>query len=64
MNMLNFLFHVIHQQVLPQGIRCGEVGLASADFRDLLDEADESVILCQHEGINQYAVAAAACHLV
>ena len=38
MDMLDLLLHVIHEQVLPEGIRRGEVGLAAADFGDLLDE--------------------------
>src|SRR5579863_8102245 len=64
MYMLDFLFHIIHQQVLPEGIRGGEVGLAAANFRHLLDKADEAVILRQHKGVDQDAVAAAARYLV
>jgi hypothetical protein len=40
MDLLGFALHVIHQQVLPQRVRRGEVGLAAAHFRDFLDEMD------------------------
>jgi hypothetical protein len=44
MDVLDLFLHVIHEQVLAKRERRGEVGLAPADFRDLLHKIDEAVI--------------------
>ena len=44
-DVLDLLLHVIHQQVLPKGIRRGEVSLAAANFRHLLHEVNQAIIL-------------------
>lgn len=54
--------HVIHQQILPQIVRGGEVRLAAADFGDLLNEVHQPVVAGQHEGIDQDALLLAAVH--
>ncbi len=45
--------HVIHEQVLSKRIRCGEVRLSSAHFRDLLHKLHQPVITRQHKSVNQ-----------
>ena len=58
-DLLGFALHVIHQQILAEGVRRGEVGLAAAHFRDFLDEVDEAVIAGEHKGIDHDAGALA-----
>src|SRR5580698_4332569 len=60
--LVNRLFlprHVIHQQILAERVWSGEVGFASTHLRYFLDELDEAVIRCQHEGVDQDAGALA-----
>src|SRR5207247_7165155 len=52
-NGLHLLLHIIHQEVLPQGVGCREVSLASANFSDFLDKTDKVVIASQHKGVDQ-----------
>ena len=47
--------HVVHQQILAEVVRCGEVGFSLAHLRDLLDELDEAVVCREHEGVDHYA---------
>ena len=57
------LVHVVHQHVLAERARRGEVGLAVADLGDLADEADQVVVARQHERVDQDAGLAAGRHL-
>src|SRR5579859_186255 len=52
MNSFGFSRHVVHQQVLAQGIGRREVGLAAAHLGHFLDELHQAVIAGQHEGID------------
>jgi hypothetical protein len=36
--------HVVHQQVLAEGVRGGEVGIAATHLGDLLDELYQAVV--------------------
>ena len=53
--------HVIHQEILPQVVRRGEVRFSAAQLGHLLDELHESVIAGEHEGVDQDSLALAAC---
>ena len=45
--------HVIHQQVLAEGVRSGEVSFAAAHLRHLLHKLHQAVVAGQHEGVDQ-----------
>src|ERR1035438_9083316 len=47
-----FALHVIHEQVLPQGIGRGEVGFAATHLRDFLNEVHQAVVAGQHERVD------------
>ena len=51
--------HIIHQDVLAQGHRRGEVGFPLANLRHTFDEIDQIIIVGQHEGVYHYVAAAA-----
>src|SRR5260221_14447479 len=55
-----FAIHVIHQQVLAEIVWRGEVGFASAQLRDFLNEIHQSEIAREHEGVDQDALLLAA----
>ncbi len=44
MDVFDFLLHIIHEQVLPESVRRGEVGFAAAEFGDLLDKVHEAIV--------------------
>jgi len=44
MNRLGFSRHVIHQQILAERVRRGEVGFAAAHFRYFLHELHQAII--------------------
>ena len=54
--------HVVHQQVLPEGIGSGEVSLAATQLGDFLDGVHQAVVGGQHEGVNQDACPLALGH--
>src|ERR1700733_13327582 len=47
------LSDIIHQKILAERVRRGEVGLAAAELRDFLHEVDQAVITGEHKGVNQ-----------
>src|SRR5207244_2548341 len=51
--------HVIHQEVLPEGVRSREVRLATANLRHFLDKTDQVVVAGQHEGVDEDSLLAA-----
>src|SRR5690348_14187694 len=59
MNRFGLPRHVVHQQVLPKRVGSREVSLAAAHLGYFLDELDEAILRCQHEGIDQHARALA-----
>ena len=60
MNALGLAMEIIKQQVLPQGVRGGEVGLAATNLADLMDEVHQAVVIGEHKSVDQDAGAAAA----
>ena len=60
--MARFFLHVIHQQVLAEGVGCGEVRFASAKFGYFLHEVNQAVVAGKHECVDQDSGAAAAAH--
>src|ERR1700674_5051204 len=61
-NGLGLLVHVVHQDVLAQGIRRREVRLAFADLGDSTYEAHQVVVAREHEGVDHDAALAARGH--
>src|SRR6266436_2311616 len=55
MDLLGFSLHLVHQQVLAEGVRRSEIGLAAAHLRDFLNEVDEAVVASKHEGVDHDA---------
>src|SRR5216684_7123496 len=54
-NLLGFAGHVIHKEILAEGVGSGEVGLAAAHGGDFLNEVDEGVVAGEHEGVDHDA---------
>src|ERR1700730_10293460 len=44
---------VIHQQVLAQRVRRGEIGFAAAELGNFLHEVDQAVVAGEHKSIDQ-----------
>src|SRR6266571_5354344 len=44
--------HVVHEQILAEGVGRGEVGLAAAHLRNFLDKVDQRIVAGQHERID------------
>src|SRR6266436_6228281 len=61
-DLSGFAGHVIHEEILAEGVGSGEVGFAAAHFGDFLDEMDEAVVAGEHEGVDQDAGALALVH--
>src|ERR1700730_14206561 len=59
-----FALHVIHQEILAQVVRRGEVGFAFAHLRYFLDELHQAVVRGQHEGVDHDAGALALIHFL
>ncbi len=53
MNLAGFAGHVIHEEILAEGVGRGEVRFSAAHFGDFLDEMNEAVVAGKHEGIDQ-----------
>ena len=52
--------HIVHEEILAERVRCGEVGLAAAHLGDLLHELNQAKVGSEHKGIDHYAGAFAA----
>ena len=55
MDLFGFAGHVVHEEILAEGVGSGEVGFAAAHFGDLLDEVDEGIVAGQHKGVDHDA---------
>ena len=53
MNVAGLFADVIHQQVLAEGVRSGEICFAAAELGDFLDEVDQAVVAGEHESVDQ-----------
>src|SRR5258708_7804568 len=51
-DVAGFALHEIHQQVLAEVLRGGEVGFAAAHLGDFLNEVDQGIVGGQHEGVD------------
>src|SRR6266850_7162208 len=58
-DLFGFAGHVVHEEVLAEGVGRGEVGFAAAHLGDFLDELDERIVAGEHEGVNHDAGALA-----
>src|SRR5438445_5829369 len=58
-DLFGFAGHVVHEEILAEGVGSGEVGFAAAHFGDFLDEVDERIIAGEHEGVDHDAGALA-----
>src|SRR6202012_5417787 len=56
--------HVIHQQILSQGVRSGEIRLSPAQLRHFLNKVDQAVIAREHERIDDDALLLAAIYFL
>src|SRR6187551_2055719 len=61
-NSPGLLVHVVHQHVLAERPRRREIRLAVANLGDLADEADEVMIACEHERVDEDTGLAARSH--
>src|SRR3972149_3438096 len=55
---------VVEQEILAQGVRGSEVGLAAGDLAHLADEVHQAVVAGQHESVDEDAGAPAAGHFL
>src|SRR6266404_2384068 len=51
-DVTGFALHEIHQQVLPEVLRGGEVGFTAAHLRNFLHKIDQRIVGREHEGID------------
>jgi len=58
-DLFGFTGHVVHQEILAEGVGSGEVGFAAAHFGDFLDEVDKRIVAGEHEGVDHDAGALA-----
>src|SRR6267143_5779834 len=58
-DLLGFAGHVVHEEILAEGVGSGEVGFAAAHGGDFLDKVDEGIIAGEHEGVDHDAGALA-----
>src|SRR6266853_6522672 len=61
-DLLGFAGHVVHEEILAEGVGSGEVGFAAAHFGDFLDEVDQGIVAGQHESVDHDAGALAFVH--
>ena len=61
-NCLHPTRHKVHEEVVAEGLRCGEVRFASAHGADLLDELHEGEVVGEHEGVNHDVASFAAAY--
>ena len=52
--------HEVHEEIVAEGLRGGEVGFAAAHGADLLDELHEREVAGEHEGVDHDVGALAA----
>ncbi len=57
MDLLGLAGHVVHEEILAEGIGRGEVGFAAAHFGDFLDEVHQRIVAGEHEGVDHDACA-------
>src|ERR1700733_11535476 len=50
---------IVHQDVLTEAHRSGEIGLSLTDLRYLLHEVNKIIIIGQHEGVDHNRASAA-----
>src|SRR5713101_6142513 len=58
-DLLGLAGHVVHEEILAEGIGRGEVGFAAAHFGDFLNEVHEGIVAGEHEGVDHDAGALA-----
>src|SRR6266850_1439643 len=58
-DLFGFAGHVVHEEILAEGVGRGEVGFAAAHLGDLLDELDKGIVAGEHEGVDHDAGALA-----
>ena len=63
MNGSRLPVHVIHEQILAERMRRGEVCLAPANLSHLLDETNQIVISRQHERVDENPLLPSTAHL-
>jgi len=61
-NVARFFLHIIHQQILAEGVGSGEIRFAPTEFRHFLHEVDEAVVARQHKRVDQNSGFSAAAH--
>ena len=59
MYLFGFAGHVVHKEILAEGVGSGEVGFPAAHFGDFLDEVDEGIVAGEHESVDHDAGALA-----
>ena len=52
MNGFHSSGHEVHEQIVAEGLRCGEVGFAATHGRDRLHELHEGEVAGEHEGVD------------
>ncbi len=60
MNSFHAAGHEVHEEIVAEGLRGGEVGFAAAHGADLLDELHEREVAGEHEGVDHDVGAFAA----
>ena len=60
MNRFHAAGHEVHEEIVAEILRGGEVGFAAAHGADLLDELHEGEVVGEHEGVNHDVAALAA----
>src|SRR5258708_5046302 len=51
-DLLGFAGHVVHEEILAEGVGGGEIGFAAAHCCDFLDEVDQGIIAGEHESVD------------
>src|SRR5260370_7880888 len=54
-DLLGFAGHVVHEEILAEGVGGGEIGFAAAHCCDFLDEVHEGIVAGEHEGVDHHA---------
>src|SRR5260370_35853199 len=54
-DLLGFAGHVVHEEILAEGVGGGEIGFAAAHRCDFLDEVHEGIVAGEHEGVDHHA---------
>ena len=51
-DLAGFAGHVVHEEILAEGVGSGEVGFAVAHFGNFLDEVDEGTVAAEHRRLD------------